>query len=99
MNFTRVLIGALVIALAVIDHEYSAAGAVRTHVTSSPLASPAISDTPARPQALSNDAPQVDVYGNEVEEAVGDYRVDATGDLYETHSPDTEVTRLGAPGT
>jgi hypothetical protein len=41
----------------------------------------------------------VDVYGNEIEEAVGEYRVDGTGDLYETHAPDTEVTRLGPPTT
>jgi hypothetical protein len=41
--------------------------------------------------------PRVDLYGNEVEEAVGDYRIDIRGDIYERHSPDTEVTQLGAP--
>jgi hypothetical protein len=43
--------------------------------------------------------PRIDLYGNEVEEAVGDYRIDVRGDIYERHSPDTEVTQLGAPGT
>jgi hypothetical protein len=43
--------------------------------------------------------PRVDLYGNEVEDAVGDYRIDVRGDLYERHSPDTEVTQLAAPSS
>ena len=39
--------------------------------------------------------PRLDVYGNEVQEAVGDYRVDPGGDIYENHSPDIEVAHLG----
>ena len=41
--------------------------------------------------------PRVDRYGNEIEDAVGDYRIDPGGDVYESHSPDTEVTRLSVP--
>jgi hypothetical protein len=41
--------------------------------------------------------PRIDLYGNEVEEAVGDYRIDFDGEVYERHSPDTEVARLGTP--
>jgi hypothetical protein len=41
--------------------------------------------------------PRVDLYGNEVEDAIGDYRIDRRGDVYERHSPDTEVTQLAAP--
>jgi hypothetical protein len=41
--------------------------------------------------------PRVDLYGNEVEDAIGDYRIDVRGDIYERHSPDTEVTQLAAP--
>ena len=41
--------------------------------------------------------PRVDVYGNEIEDAIGDYRIDPRGDVYESHSPDTEVSRLNAP--
>ena len=51
-----------------------------------------------RPPASSDaagEAPKVDVYGNEIQEAVGDYRVDRAGGMYESHSPDTEVPRLG----
>lgn len=41
--------------------------------------------------------PRVDVYGNEIEDAIGDYRIDPRGDVYESHSPDTEVTHLKRP--
>jgi hypothetical protein len=50
--------------------------------------------------ALAVDAaspPRVDLYGNEIDNAVGEYRIDIRGDLYERHSPGTEVTRLAAP--
>jgi hypothetical protein len=40
---------------------------------------------------------RVDLYGNEVEEAVSDYGIDIRGGIYERHSPDTEVTQLAAP--
>ncbi len=42
--------------------------------------------------------PEFDVYGNQIDEAVGDYRVDPRGDLFEQHSPDTALLKLGAPG-
>jgi hypothetical protein len=41
--------------------------------------------------------PRFDLFGNEVEEAVADYRIDLRGGLYERHSPDTAVPRLGSP--
>ena len=39
----------------------------------------------------------VDFNGNEVRQAIARYKVDPTGALYEEHSPDTEVPRLGPP--
>lgn len=45
-----------------------------------------------------NAQPRLDLLGNEVDEAVGDYRVDSVGTLYERHSPDTALLKLGAPG-
>ncbi len=42
--------------------------------------------------------PRVDLNGNEIDDAVGDYRVDPRGEMYERHAPDTALTRLGAPG-
>jgi len=41
--------------------------------------------------------PKVDVHGNEVDDAVGDYRIDVQGEIYERHSPQTEVSRLAPP--
>jgi hypothetical protein len=40
---------------------------------------------------------RIDLYGNEVEDAVGDYRIDFDGEVYERHSPDTDVARLASP--
>ena len=38
-----------------------------------------------------------DLYGNEITPAVAKYSFDATGSLYELHSPQTELPRLGSP--
>jgi hypothetical protein len=35
--------------------------------------------------------PRIDLYGNPVETAVGDYRTDPGGEVYERHAPDTAV--------
>jgi hypothetical protein len=39
----------------------------------------------------------VDRYGNEVTDAVATYTFDGAGSLYELHSPQTELPRLGIP--
>jgi hypothetical protein len=39
----------------------------------------------------------VDLYGNQVSDAVAKYELDATGGLYELHSPQTELPRLKSP--
>ena len=39
----------------------------------------------------------VDLYGNDVTDAVAQYKFDGTGVLYELHSPQTEVSRLPSP--
>ena len=64
---------------------------------------PSVPRNPATSLAEATPAPQVeeiepiDMYGNEVSDAVAKYKLDATGALYELHSPQTEVPRLGAP--
>jgi len=75
------------------------------------LTSPAVTASqPAtsEPAALSPDSTAVDPdidesatdrYGNPVSDAVARYQFDATGSLYETHSPQTEVPRLRPPRT
>jgi hypothetical protein len=103
MNFTRVLIGALVIAAAIVGRESytdTHVATVRTRVTSVHIETPAVSGMRGGAQISSGSLePQMDLYGNQIDFAVGEYRVDGTGDLYETHSPETEVTKLGAPTT
>ena len=41
--------------------------------------------------------PRIDVNGNEIDDAVSDYRVDRGGEMYERHAPDTALLRLSAP--
>jgi hypothetical protein len=41
--------------------------------------------------------PRVDLNGNEIDAAVGDYRVDRRGEMFERHAPDTALLRLSAP--
>jgi len=41
----------------------------------------------------------IDAYGNEVTGAVATYKLDSSGEVYEEHSPQTEVPRLGSPKT
>jgi len=53
----------------------------------------------AAPAALARDTTDgvVDLYGNDVIDAVATYSLDPTGTLYELHSPQTELPRLGSP--
>ena len=58
-----------------------------------------VSDT-ADGDVPGDDMPHnLDLYGNEVTDAVAKYRFDASGSLYELHSPQTEVPRLAPPKT
>ena len=56
-------------------------------VPDSPLADPDQEEGPA------------DIFGNPVTDAVARYKFDATGSLYELHSPQTEVPKLRPPKT
>ena len=55
----------------------------------------------SEPGVESGNSPErrVDLLGNEIEDAVADYRVDLGGDMYERHSPETAVPRLGSPSS
>ena len=44
-----------------------------------------------------NPETRIDRFGNEVEPAVGDYRITPDGALYDHHAPDTEIPRLTPP--
>ena len=71
-----------------------AAGA---HLTSRPVIS-SLSRPQVVPAArLAAADEDVDAYGNEVTNAVAEYSLDSAGALYERHSPQTELPRLGSP--
>jgi hypothetical protein len=49
------------------------------------------------PQSDQDEDATRDLYGNDVTSAVAKYTLDATGSLYEVHSPQTELPRLKGP--
>jgi len=68
-----------------------------TAIVTSPAKTP--NEAPAGDDfATQDDATgAVDLYGNQVTDAVAKYKLDATGTLYELHSPQTELPRLPSP--
>jgi hypothetical protein len=60
------------------------------------LSTPAVSQHGGNPESAPA-ARLIDLYGNEVERAVSDYRIDTRGDIYERHSPQTALPRLTSP--
>jgi hypothetical protein len=86
--------------LVLVGREVWSAPALPLHAAAleAPAASAAVSDLLERLETQQEQIqPQMDLYGNEIEEAVGDYRIDPQGDVYERHSPETEVVALGPP--
>jgi hypothetical protein len=68
--------------------------AAGTHLTRPVISSLSHAAAAARNAA---DDEGVDAYGNDVTSAVAEYSLDATGALYERHSPQTEIPHLGSP--
>ena len=54
--------------------------------------------TPAREREDEDDE-EMDLYGNDVSDAVAKYQLDSEGSLYELHSPQTQLPHLGSPKT
>lgn len=86
----RVIVGLLWLVMLI-----AVAGAWSAGARSAKATMPRPAATDVKP--VSGVDPRVDLYGNEVEPAVTDYRIDFQGDIYERHSPETAVTALGAP--
>lgn len=61
--------------------------------------SPAVIHSGPEAEVRRVSAPNVDIYGNQVERALGGYRADPMGELYEEHNPDTAVLKLGPPSS
>jgi hypothetical protein len=61
-------------------------------------ASTDVFDVPLDPvDGEQNEDEATDVFGNRVTPAVATYQFDAAGSLYELHSPQTQLPRLGSP--
>jgi hypothetical protein len=78
----------------------ASAGHAGEPVLFSPDAATPIDRAPA--SAIEEQVPEeveIDLYGNEVTNAVARYALDGSGSLYETHSPRTESLRLGCAKT
>ena len=103
MSSLRVTIGIIYIAIALIARgiwvETSTPAAARFIPDASPTT--AVSDfaDPDGPPLDWSESRRMDRYGNPIETAIGDYRVDPRGEMYERHSPETAVTRLAVPST
>jgi hypothetical protein len=101
MLLVRLLVGVMWILAAVAGHQMWTPRVSAVPQTSPRGETTAISisgavDAPVVQESGSR--PHFDVYGNQVDEAVGDYRIDPQGDVYEWHSPDTALLELGPPG-
>jgi hypothetical protein len=58
----------------------------------------AVADVPRPHHSVADPrASSIDLYGNEVDDAIATYSVDPAGSPYEVHSPQTELPRLGSP--
>ena len=69
------------------------------HATASAIMTvPSSTDVPPSfgPAEPDNDG-TIDLYGNDVTDAVARYKLDAEGTLYELHSPQTQLPRLARP--
>ena len=92
MTSFRVPIGSACVSILLVS-----SGIWTVTVTSSPILMP--SDYLDTPAVSEDTGPLLDLFGNEIETAVGDYRVDVLGELYERHAPDTAIAKLGVPET
>jgi len=103
MSSLRVTIGIIYIAIALIARGIWVETFTPSAAHFVPDASPttAVSDfaDPDEPLLDWSESRRMDRYGNPIETAIGDYRVDPRGEMYERHSPETAVTRLAVPST
>ena len=105
MLLIRLLMGAIWVLAAIAGHEMWSPRVIEVqqpHLTeTTSISIPLVEDAAEEATSKANPytQPQFDVYGNQIDEAVGDYRVDPRGDLYEQHSPDTALLKLAPPST
>jgi hypothetical protein len=64
-----------------------------------PVAGAAVGGSLVEPDDSFGRLPRLDLFGNAIEEAIADYRIDLRGGVYERHAPDTAVQKRGAPSS
>jgi hypothetical protein len=102
MSSIRVVVGIICVVLALVARgiwSETAVHAPEPRIDYAAETTTAVSD-PDAGNGLPSEAGEtgrVDRYGNPIETAIGDYRIDRSGEIYERHSPDTAVPRLGVP--
>ena len=97
MMMVRLLIGVMWVLAAVAGHEmWTAPVTAVQRAANTSISMPMVQEVTDTGERYAQ--PQVDVYGNEIDEALGDYRVDPRGEMFERHSPDTALLKLGPPG-
>lgn len=102
MMLLRVLATAAAVAGVLVMGENSSLDVSASPIPESPSVSRPVQakSGPARTESPVSgySRPRIDLYGNQIDEAVGDYRVDPRGELYERHAPDTAVLKLTPAG-
>lgn len=99
------MIPAVVVCAAVAQHGRSTAPLVASAAFAASRSIPdpaaeittAVSTLEAQQNVIEDRRGAVDLYGNDVTDAVATYKLDADGSLYELHSPQTELPRLASP--
>ena len=79
-----------------------AAGWLGTDATPVPYPRPAVLIPSVPPEVagaslIEEELRPVDLYGNEVSDAIATYSLDSSGALFEEHAPDVELPQLGIP--
>jgi hypothetical protein len=104
MNLLRVFVALALLVVVAIGSDtwrrHSQAQHLRQTLGERPLDAAAVLDPMLQFRRPADEAPvmpRVDVHGNPVDNAVGEYRVDRGGEMYERHSPDTALLHLGSP--
>ena len=97
MRTLRPLVVAVVVALMTLCALFSLSTHRAEDVAMTPRPAAAQVSAPVDEDAPDEVLGNVDLFGNDVSDAVAEYRFDATGSLYEVHSPQTEIPKLGSP--
>jgi hypothetical protein len=102
MSSLRVIVGVIWIAILLVTHGIWTATALpldNVGVFPDPGTTSVRDGAENDDYSASSGTELYDMYGNEIEEALGDYRIDFRGDMYERHAPQTALPEPIKPST